>query len=69
MDLQMPEMDGFTATKEIRQKWIHIPIIALTANAMKEDRDACIKVGMNDFIAKPVRQNDLKETLHKWLSS
>ncbi|MEY4504694.1 MAG: hypothetical protein RL154_990 [Pseudomonadota bacterium] len=67
MDLQMPEMDGFTATKEIRQKWIHIPIVALTANAMKEDRDACIKIGMNDFIAKPIRQTLLSDVLQKWL--
>ncbi len=63
MDVQMPEMDGFEATKVIREReketGVHIPIIAMTANAMKGDREACLEVGMDDYVAKPVRSKDL----------
>lgn len=74
MDIHMPEMDGFTATKNIR-KYLgknensiskYIPIIALTANAFPEDREKCLKVGMDDHLAKPFEQEQLKELLLKW---
>jgi CheY-like chemotaxis protein len=70
MDCQMPEMDGFEATKNIRAgnagstvKNIHI--IALTANAIKGDKDRCIESGMNDYLLKPLALNNLKEALKK----
>ncbi|MBL4682290.1 MAG: response regulator [Pseudomonadales bacterium] len=68
MDIQMPVMDGLEATRQIRQ--IHknhsLPIIGLTANAMEQDRQACMDVGMNDFIAKPFKTQLLFETIRKW---
>ena len=69
MDCQMPGMDGFEATRQIRQRLQGqpLPIIALTANAMQEDRDACIAAGMDDFIAKPIRQEELRACLTRWL--
>lgn len=72
MDCQMPEMDGFEATKIIRdiEKNNDIKpsiIVAFTANAMKEDRDRCIESGMNDHIPKPVKPEMLEDILHKWL--
>ncbi len=72
MDCQMPEMDGFEAARRIRQDDsrilnCHIPIIALTASAMEEDKKRCLNAGMNDFIAKPVRHMDLKDKLEMWL--
>ena len=72
MDCQMPEMDGFEATRGIRQEGSKalnpgIPIIAMTALAMQGDREKCIQAGMNDFIAKPVQQRELAEMLASWL--
>ncbi len=71
MDCQMPTMDGFEATRRIRDflQGARLPIIALTANAMAEDRTACLAAGMDDFLAKPVRQEELRITLAKWLPS
>lgn len=72
MDCQMPIMDGFCATLIIRQQEElfnrHIPIIALTASALKEDRDKCIECGMDDYITKPLKIDTLHQTLQQWLS-
>ncbi len=68
MDLQMPEMDGFTATCAIRKQeqdtGHHIPIIALTAHALKEDRDRCLAAGMDDYLSKPVDYDALLNVLN-----
>ncbi|MEO6730223.1 MAG: two-component regulator propeller domain-containing protein [Ferruginibacter sp.] len=67
MDVQMPEMDGLEATRIIRSELeIQPVIIAMTANVMKEDRDECLKAGMNDFVSKPIRLEDLVNMLAKW---
>ena len=66
MDMRMPEMDGIEATRAIRAlggRWRDIPIVALTANAFAEDIKACRDVGMNDFIAKPIRKPMLVKAL------
>jgi|TARA_B100001971_G_C18254482_1_gene580865 CheY-like chemotaxis protein len=68
MDIQMPVMDGFLATKMIREwekdnKKEPIRIIALTANALKEDKEKCFDVGMNDFLTKPFKIEDMKNCL------
>lgn len=69
MDIMMPEIDGYTAMKEIRkiERFRHIPIIALTAKAMKEDRNKCIEAGANDYLTKPVDINNLISLLRMWL--
>lgn len=71
MDCQMPEMDGFKATSLIRSNGSlnrDTPIVAMTAHALKEDRDACLRAGMSDYISKPVRPDVLYQTLARWLS-
>jgi len=72
MDCQMPIMDGFEATKQVREhekkgKLTQIPIVALTANAMKGDKERCIQAGMDDYLSKPVRQKDFAGMIRKWL--
>jgi len=81
MDMQMPEMDGLEATRRIRQleferaeltqlpenQLQHVPIIAMTANAMATDRKLCLDAGMNDYIAKPIMPRVLSDMIHKWL--
>ncbi|MDQ2947633.1 MAG: response regulator [Acidobacteriota bacterium] len=70
MDCQMPEMDGFEACREIRSRDLEgarLPIIAITANAMKGDRERCLAAGMDDYVSKPFKQDDLKNVLEKWI--
>ena len=67
MDMQMPEMDGLTATRALRGERYDRPIIAMTANAMKTDLDACLAAGMNDHITKPIERRALLRTLRRWL--
>jgi PAS domain S-box-containing protein len=69
MDMQMPEVDGPEATRAIRALEVgaHVPIIALTANALPEDRRRCFEAGMDDFLAKPVNQDTLALVLARWL--
>jgi len=71
MDVQMPEMNGFEATAAIRSSQSRVfdkdvPIIALTAHAMKQDQDECIQAGMNDFTTKPIIPEELIEKIQKW---
>jgi len=70
MDCQMPEMDGFEATEQIRkiETSRRVPIIAFTANAMQGDKERCLSVGMDDYISKPVQQQELEAVLAKWIS-
>jgi len=68
MDCQMPIMDRYEATREIRKRGITILIIALTANAMSGDRKKCIDAGMNDYIFKPFKLAELLSLLDKWIS-
>ena len=72
MDCQMPVMDGYTSTRIVRQNEAvqpgkHIPIIAMTANAMAGDREKCLKAGMDDYLSKPLNRTLLEQTLRKWL--
>src|SRR5262249_11818738 len=72
MDMQMPEMDGLEATRQICRRWppTHRPrIIAMTANAMQGDRELCLEAGMDDYISKPVRIDDLIAALERCASS
>lgn len=73
MDCQMPEMDGLTATRRIRaleesKRLGHIPIVAVTANAFEEDRQACLAAGMDDYIRKPFAEELLEATMARWLT-
>lgn len=70
MDWQMPRMSGLEATRKIREQGGHqdIVIIAVTANAMSGDVDACLEAGMNDYISKPVKRDELSIKLAKWLA-
>jgi CheY-like chemotaxis protein len=71
MDCQMPEMDGFEATRRIRDQksTAHIPIIALTANALPEDREACLQAGMDDYLPKPFKPEALRAMLERWVQA
>lgn len=69
MDMQMPEMDGLDATAILRSDGFELPIIALTADAMKGDRERCIQGGFTDYLPKPVKQQQLLETVAKYTSS
>ena len=67
MDVEMPEMDGLTATIEIRQieEEGHIPIIAMTAHALKGDMERCLAAGMDGYVAKPIRAHELFEEMDR----
>ena len=69
MDVMMPEMDGITATREIRKRheWRKLPIIALTAKAMKDDQQKCLAAGANDYIAKPLDVEKLLSLVRVWM--
>ena len=69
MDCNMPGMDGFSTTQHLRKhpNTKHIPVVALTANALSEHKEKCLQAGMNDYIAKPFNKRKLQETLSKWL--
>ncbi|MDY6864048.1 MAG: response regulator [Thermodesulfobacteriota bacterium] len=68
MDIQMPEMDGIEATKAIREKGFDaISIVAMTAHAMKGDREKCLNAGMNDYITKPIKRESVFEIIDRWI--
>ncbi|MCP1441040.1 signal transduction histidine kinase [Pseudomonas sp. GGS8] len=69
MDCRLPVIDGYEATRQIRQLpgCADVPIIALTANALQGDREACLSAGMNDYLAKPFKRTDLQQILQRWV--
>ena len=69
LDVMMPEMDGFEATIEIRKdpRWRKLPIIAVTAKAMKDDQERCLQAGSNDYLAKPIDLDRLFSLIRVWL--
>ena len=70
MDCQMPVMDGYSATKHIRATapWAHIPVIAMTANAMSDDKALALEVGMKDHIAKPINVDKMFAVMQRWIT-
>jgi CheY-like chemotaxis protein len=71
MDWRMPDMDGLECTRQIRERERrtggHVPIIAMTANVMDEDRQACLDVGMDDYMSKPFDTSQFRTMLGRWL--
>jgi CheY-like chemotaxis protein len=69
MDVMMPVMDGLTATREIRKdsRWSKLPIIALTAKAMPDDQERCLRAGANDYMAKPLDVDKLLSLVRVWM--
>jgi two-component system, sensor histidine kinase and response regulator len=72
MDIQMPEMDGFEATAAIREKekrtGKHVPVVAMTAHAMKRDQERCLEAGMDGYVAKPIKSAELFAAIEAALS-
>ncbi|MGM0509347.1 MAG: response regulator, partial [Fusobacteriota bacterium] len=71
MDIQMPIMNGFEATKKIKEmdERKDIPIIAMTAHATEEDRKLCLRKGMDDYISKPIKSEDISKVIEKYLNN
>jgi CheY-like chemotaxis protein len=69
MDVMMPVMDGLTATREIRKdsRWNKLPIITLTAKAMPDDQERCLRAGANDYMAKPLDVDKLLSLVRVWM--
>jgi len=69
MDIMMPEMDGYAATREIRRvpRWQKLPVIAVTAKAMKDDQQRCLDAGANDYLSKPIELERLFSLLRVWM--
>lgn len=67
MDCQLPEMDGLSATKQLRNMGVEVPIIALTAYFQDDIREQCLLSGMNDVLNKPFRQSEIATSIRKWL--
>lgn len=69
MDMQMPIMDGLAATRVLRERpeFGRLPVIAMTANVMPEDKQRCLEAGMNDFVSKPITPEFLAEVFQRWL--
>ncbi|MBN1925033.1 MAG: response regulator [Prolixibacteraceae bacterium] len=68
MDLQMPEMNGYDATREIKKIYPNIIVVAQTAFAMSDDRSKALEAGCDDYLAKPIRSKDLLDTVNKYLN-
>jgi len=69
MDIQLPEMNGYDATRQIKAEFPHIPVIAQSANAFDDDRQKCLDAGCSDYISKPIQQEKLIGLLKKYLNT
>lgn len=74
MDVMMPDMDGYQATAEIRAAEVqrgdrHVPVIGLSARAMEGDREIALAAGFNDYLTKPLREDELKDALERWIGA
>ncbi len=67
MDIQMPQMDGYTATRKLKDFASELPVVAMTANAMTGDKEKCFNAGMDDYLSKPMNMKSLKKMLNKWI--
>jgi len=66
MDIQMPEMDGYESARAIRKAGYGLPIIAMTANAMKGDQEKCLEAGMDDYLSKPINPKEMLDKIEEW---